>query len=429
VNQPIFIFSPARSGSTLLRYILDTHPAIYAPPELQLGQYAHALYHVHATLRGWKRPPYSDVAVLATIRASISQILDSETQRHGKEVWCEKSPQNLDYLELLDSLYPEGRFICLYRNPLDNMSSCLKQRMVGRIAEGADFEGAGARSGAAARQEPVQGHPAEIGSGENLEPAGLVREVAHYWVDSVSKLLEFERRRPQCTYRLQYEEIVERTAPTLGRLFSFLGHQWHPELINAVYKTPHDDGPGDPFVRYYGKIRADNVGAGRAFPLPLIADLHPRIAELGRELGYSVTPIEQVAAPPAAAGEAHELAPVNGGRGPRWVFESHLPARLAAEGDLSSSLGDFYRFAVTGESGGTWQIRRNGERWQIVPEDPDAATGKDATVRVQSDDLMGIVEGRLNAIKMLLEGRVVLRGQQLTDRELQTLLTLLRTDL
>ena len=40
---PIFIASHARTGSTLLRYIIDTHPALCCPPELALGQLCSAL--------------------------------------------------------------------------------------------------------------------------------------------------------------------------------------------------------------------------------------------------------------------------------------------------------------------------------------------------------------------------------------------------
>jgi hypothetical protein len=39
-KPPIFILSCYRSGSTLLRYILDSHPDVYCPPELSLGQSA-----------------------------------------------------------------------------------------------------------------------------------------------------------------------------------------------------------------------------------------------------------------------------------------------------------------------------------------------------------------------------------------------------
>src|SRR5580658_4492698 len=35
---PVFVLSPARAGSTLLRMILGSHSAMYAPPELPLAQ-------------------------------------------------------------------------------------------------------------------------------------------------------------------------------------------------------------------------------------------------------------------------------------------------------------------------------------------------------------------------------------------------------
>ena len=35
-SRPIFVLCYARSGSTLMRYVLDTHPQIVCPPELHL---------------------------------------------------------------------------------------------------------------------------------------------------------------------------------------------------------------------------------------------------------------------------------------------------------------------------------------------------------------------------------------------------------
>ncbi|MFN2568680.1 MAG: sulfotransferase [Candidatus Dormibacteria bacterium] len=35
---PIFVVCCSRSGSTLLRYILDTHPLVACPPELHVAQ-------------------------------------------------------------------------------------------------------------------------------------------------------------------------------------------------------------------------------------------------------------------------------------------------------------------------------------------------------------------------------------------------------
>src|ERR1700735_5298938 len=38
LTAPVFVLSPARAGSTLLRMILGSHSALYAPPELPLAQ-------------------------------------------------------------------------------------------------------------------------------------------------------------------------------------------------------------------------------------------------------------------------------------------------------------------------------------------------------------------------------------------------------
>jgi hypothetical protein len=41
---PVFVLSCERSGSTLLRYIIDTHPQICSPAHLHLGQLCRSLY-------------------------------------------------------------------------------------------------------------------------------------------------------------------------------------------------------------------------------------------------------------------------------------------------------------------------------------------------------------------------------------------------
>jgi hypothetical protein len=56
-RAPIFILSCYRTGSTLMRYIFDTHPDVYSPPEVCLGDTAAQLAQLEAGLSGFKLDP------------------------------------------------------------------------------------------------------------------------------------------------------------------------------------------------------------------------------------------------------------------------------------------------------------------------------------------------------------------------------------
>ena len=401
-EAPIFVVSCGRSGSSLLRYILDTHPAIYAPPEIYLGRYAETLYVVHAGFRDQRLPGLArldDPELLASVRASLLALLGEQTRRRGKTVWCEKSPGNLDHLDLLRSLFPEARFLCLYRNPLDTIHSCL---------EGSRYR-----------------FLATITSYVLRHQNDFIGAVADYWAESVAKLLDLERQLPRSTHRVRYEDLVTDPAATLSGLFAFLGLPWQPSLIDDVYKTPHDDGFGDVFVRFAGRIRPDSIGRGRVIPWDLVpAPLRARVDELASELGYGelVERIRTSAAPLGA--ERGTAAPA---REPRWVFETHLPERLRAEREKLASLGAAYRFQISGDGGGAWLLCRRGDGFEVLRDGrPDAAAA--TTLGVDVADLWEIAAGRLNVVKAWTDGRLVISGERPSSEQIQLLVMLLRTE-
>src|SRR5690242_11096690 len=101
---PAFILSPARSGSTLLRYIIDTHPVFCSPPELNLGRVCESLYRAlyHTTTASEK-----DQVVYQEIRSIISGFMGSYAAGKGKPRWCDKSPDNLHHLPILYRVFPD----------------------------------------------------------------------------------------------------------------------------------------------------------------------------------------------------------------------------------------------------------------------------------------------------------------------------------
>jgi protein-tyrosine sulfotransferase len=407
LGRPIFIFSCARTGSTLLRYVLDTHPAIFAPAEMALGDLSNLLYYTHAALRGVKQPSLAwreDPDVLAGIRRTLTGLLEPAARERGKTIWCEKSPSNLNQVDLLVRLFPEARAICLYRNHLDTIHSCLGVSRYGFLGILTNYL---LRS-----------------------PDNYVAAFARYWVEGNSKLLDLERRRPESTHRLLYEDLVRRPEEALAGLFAFLDLPWSSDLIEAVFKTAHGGGPGDPYVEFSGKIHDHNVGSGRDLPVELIPpDLATAIEELNRELGFAELVGEILRRPDAPPPPMRSDGAGDAGDGPRWLFESHLPERLAAHRERLPALGRSYRFVISGDGGGEWLVDLGGDGgdFRVVPGAVAGASEAETTIGLAAADLLGIAGGRLNALKVLEEGRIAVFGQPPTAEQFLGLVELVRT--
>ena len=88
-----------RSGTTLLRRLLDAHPDIAAPPELHLfGACARFLRSERnaagldiGVLSGLAFAGFPDDEVLSALRAFAFGFLDDYAARHGKRRWVEKT--------------------------------------------------------------------------------------------------------------------------------------------------------------------------------------------------------------------------------------------------------------------------------------------------------------------------------------------------
>lgn len=281
-DPPILILSCHRSGSTLLRYVLDTHPAIYSPPELFLGSLVTDLMQFLAGLDGKAyEADRLDAPELATAldgaRELVAERLSAAALRKGKRIWCEKTPDNLRHLALLDALFPEARCLCLYRHALDVVRSAME--MVERIPSLLPF------------LYTSRGH--------------VVTALLRYWTEWNGTLLRFETANPSRVHRVRYEDLVGDPLTTLGSLFAFLDLDWDRGLVEAIYSSPHDPGMEDPKARLATGIHQDSVGSGGAVslggvPEKVLEAMRRRLAELG------YPPVLERSAPERSAGAADE---------------------------------------------------------------------------------------------------------------------------
>jgi Sulfotransferase family len=119
LRQPAFVLSSIRSGSTLMRCLLNSHSMIYSPHELHLRYLRVGIQSEYARL---------SLDVLRLGRADLRYLLwdrylHALLVSSGKSILVEKSPSNLYVFRDLLNCWPDARFVFLRRHPVSIVKS------------------------------------------------------------------------------------------------------------------------------------------------------------------------------------------------------------------------------------------------------------------------------------------------------------------
>jgi hypothetical protein len=113
-----------RSGTTLLRRLLDRHPAICAGAETKL--FVPAAFNL-AWLAESYAVPLEDLEAMRGAAASQASFIDAFAARvcaaTGRARWAEKTPQNIRYLDWILDRFPEASVIHVIRDGRDVVCS------------------------------------------------------------------------------------------------------------------------------------------------------------------------------------------------------------------------------------------------------------------------------------------------------------------
>jgi tetratricopeptide (TPR) repeat protein len=204
-GEPEFIFigGAGRSGTTLLRAMLDAHPRIACGPELKL------VPAICALREQWWRAMGTDLLAAgldepkldAAVRAFVKTLLEGMVPDPKAVRIAEKTPHNLLHMAMLGQLFPRARFVHVVRDGRAVAASLVRQ----------------------AWQDPATGKPVwycqDLASG------------ARYWSQVVQTIREQALQVPGRYLELRYEDLVQEPRQTMARLLAFLGEPWDERVL------------------------------------------------------------------------------------------------------------------------------------------------------------------------------------------------------
>jgi hypothetical protein len=274
---PFFLVGNDRSGTTMLRLVLDRGGVAIPPESMFLADFAPVRRRgglddprraerflrevwTHPRVRTWRLegdpPPLPPgLRHAEAYRFCVGAPFTAYARQEGKQRWADKTPLYLRYVDELVAVWPEARFLVLVRDGRDVALSIM------RVPFGANNAWAAARA----------------------------------WAHGVRLGLDAERRHAGRVLTVRYEDLVENPEQRVPGICEFLGLEYAPEML-AIERTDASKISKDQsgwFTNVWAGINTSAVGRWRR-ELPL-RDQRVFAAVAGAELaalGYEAGPAD-----------------------------------------------------------------------------------------------------------------------------------------
>ncbi len=206
-----FIVGVGRSGTTMLRLMLDAHPDLAIPPETHFvpdvieaiddGGGPEQALEVMRSVRQWGDLHMEPEEVRERLEAvsdwdagnALRAFYAIYSERQGKPRWGEKTPAYVRKMRRIEKALPEARFIHVIRDGRDVALSRWKRT---------------------------------LGEGKRA-PAG---QVAEGWERRIRRAQK-QGKRLGHYMELRYEDLVTDTEPNLRRIAEFIELDWDPVML------------------------------------------------------------------------------------------------------------------------------------------------------------------------------------------------------
>ncbi|RQH17858.1 sulfotransferase [Okeania hirsuta] len=386
-TPPIFILCCERSGSSLLRYILDTHPDIASPAELNLAKLCRSLYvFIESTMgqiSSWSEESQKKHAIAEEVRQIIFSVMTKYAKSKNKLMWCEKSPSNIDNVAWLETVFPDSKYICLHRHAMDVVQSCLEATKYSFMPEQLSYV--------------------------CRNSGNIVGAMLENWIVKTKALLEFEKKHKTQCFRIKYESYVLNPGLSLGTMFEFLNVSWDESLLEKVFSVQHDGGFEDQKLQFSQSIHSRSIGKGATIKRRFIPnDLLGQMNELLAELDYPIvdTNWDSVLSLDNQLNSDSTLETLTSTL--EDIFTQIFPPRLQELKEALERNPVIYQIIVVGKNAGIWTIDLTKPKNQISKE--KAERNADCVARVSAKDLVELVNGNTNPVELQMQEKLQITG-------------------
>lgn len=215
LNRPFFIVGNPRSGTTLMRFMLSSHPRIYIPEEtgflvklaplagrrLTRAEAKNIIDRIGRMNVEWLNiVDDSDKFYDSLAEPNLTHLLDGlyriRTRPYNADRWGDKGPAYVAHIPALNRIFPEAQFIHMIRDGRDSTVSALERWK---------------------------------DSMRYLDTYYVMKT----WTRNITAGLDAAKSLDEARYlEIRYERLVSEPEVTLRRICDFLGESFDPAMLN-----------------------------------------------------------------------------------------------------------------------------------------------------------------------------------------------------
>jgi hypothetical protein len=228
LNEPIFLIGGARSGTTIAFSFFQHHPHIaclyeankkwmhFSKTRRDTNEHGDLLYPSDATSK---------------VKAYLRNEFNKYRQREGRPLFAEKDPRNSIRLDFVYTVFPDAKYVILYRNPYSTICSLMKRHQQARkLFKYKKKEDQWWRSGDAWAEQRIPGWK------QLRDKSPLEASIAQYsyTIRKLLKDMELVPAKNQMIFR--YEDLLHQPTQFQESLYDFISVSYMRETKTILNK-------------------------------------------------------------------------------------------------------------------------------------------------------------------------------------------------